>query len=99
MSHASLLASIFFIVKSTNELIPTRITITLTMCASTLYGEHAGLRSVFSQKMIGKQKPTIGLLVAPMTVIASPMLGMQTAARKQSDTMEKVQRRFSPRVI
>ena len=83
----------------TSEVIPNAITNTFTRYAASLYVEKAGLLSVFNQKKIGRQKPTIGLLVAPITVIASPMFGMTTAARKQADTMEKVHSRFSPRVI
>ena len=49
--------------------------------------------------MIGKQKPTVGLLVAPITVIASLIFGMRTPVRKHADTTENVHARFSRRVI
>ena len=57
--------------------------------------ENLELLSFLSQKIIGRQNPTAGLLVAPMTVIASEILGMQTAAKKHAETMEKVARKFS----
>ena len=63
--------------------------------AITLLNENLELLSFLSQKIIGRQNPTAGLLVAPMTVIASEILGMQTAAKKHAETMEKVAKKFS----
>ena len=64
--------------------------------AIILLNENVELLSFLSQNMIGRQKPTQGLLVAPITVIASEIFGMQTAARKHAETMEKVAKKFSP---
>ena len=44
--------------------------------------------------MIGKQKPTAGLLVAPMTVIASEIFGIKTARRKHVVTIINVHSKF-----
>ena len=98
-NHHSSHLLIFACMNCTSEVIPNAITNTFTRYAASLYVEKAGLLSVFSQKKIGKQKPTVGLLVAPITVIASPMFGMTTAAKKLTNTRVKVHNRFSPRVI
>ena len=47
-----------------------------------------------NQKIIGRVKPTKGLLVDPMTVMALLMLGMNTAAIKQIETRANVQTKF-----
>ena len=44
--------------------------------------------------MIGRQKPTRGLVVDPITVMALLMLGMNTAAKKQIVTKDSVHRIF-----
>ena len=67
----------------------------LVRCAINLLNENVELLSFLSQNMIGRQKPTAGLLVSPMTVIASEIFGIQTAARKQAETIEKVTKKFS----
>ena len=44
--------------------------------------------------MIGRQKPTRGLVVDPITVMAALMFGMNTAAKKQIVTRENEHRKF-----
>ena len=67
----------------------------LVRCANNLLNENLPLLSFLSQNIIGRQKPTAGLLVSPMTVIASEIFGIQTAARKHAETIEKVTKKFS----
>lgn len=45
--------------------------------------------------MMGREKPTKGLLVEPMTVMASAMFGMKTPLRKQMLTRESEHQKFS----
>ena len=48
---------------------------------------------------MGNENPTNGLLVEPITVMASLMLGMHTAAKKQTVTRNKVHKKFYVLVI
>ena len=82
-------------IKSMSEMIPTQITIMFTIWAMTLFAENFGLLSLLSQNTIGRQNPTAGLLVAPITVMASEMFGMKTASTKHVVTMINVHKRFS----
>ena len=82
-------------IKSMSEMIPTQITIMFTIWAMTRFAENFGLLSLLSQNTIGRQNPTAGLLVAPMTVMASEMFGMNTASTKHVVTMINVHKRFS----
>ena len=45
--------------------------------------------------MMGSEKPTRGLLVDPITVIASAMFGMNTPQRKQIETRANEHQKFS----